>query len=151
MLTFEDCLALCELTEEEVDAIAEHEQISETVAVELGSYLIHGPDGQLLIQRMIIDDIQAARRRGDLAHAAHLKQTCGASSKGTPSAPRSRSHPAQGDRLQPLVIALALAPPSASRSSSESADAGPQAQTAPGRAAERMRPAHGGCRSRPAH
>lgn len=75
MLTFEDCLALCELTEDEIDAIAEHEQISETVAVELGSYLIHGPDGQLLIQRMIIDDIQAARRRGDLAHAAHLKQT----------------------------------------------------------------------------
>jgi hypothetical protein len=75
MLTFEDCLALCELSEDEIDAIAEHEQISETVAVELGSYLIHGPDGQLLIQRMIIDDIQAARRRGDLAHAARLKQT----------------------------------------------------------------------------
>lgn len=75
MLTFEDCLALCELTEDEIDAIAEHERISETVAVELGSYLIHGPDGQLLIQRMIIDDIQASRRRGDLAHAARLKQT----------------------------------------------------------------------------
>ena len=75
MLTFEDCLALCELTEDEIDAIAEHEQISETVAVELGSYLIHGPDGELLIQRMILDDIQAARGRGDLAHAAHLKQT----------------------------------------------------------------------------
>lgn len=75
MLTFEDCLALCELTEDEIDAIAEHEQISETVAVELGSYLIHGPDGQVLIQRMIVDDIQAARRRGDLVRAAHLKQT----------------------------------------------------------------------------
>jgi hypothetical protein len=75
MLTFEDCLALCELTEDEVDAIAEHEQLSETVAVELGSYLIQGPDGQLLIQRMIVDDIQAARRRGDVARAAHLKQT----------------------------------------------------------------------------
>jgi hypothetical protein len=75
MLTFEDCLALCELTEDEIDAIAEHEQVSETVALELGSYLIHGPDGQLLIQHMIVDDIQAARRRGDLAHAAHLKQT----------------------------------------------------------------------------
>jgi hypothetical protein len=75
MLTFEDCLALCELTEEEVDAIAEHEQLSETVAVELGSYLIQGPDGQLLIQRMIVDDIEAARRRGDVARAAHLKQT----------------------------------------------------------------------------
>jgi hypothetical protein len=75
MLTFEDCLALCELTEDEVDAIAEHEQISETVALELGSYLIHRPDGQLLIQHIIVDDILAARRRGDLAHAAHLKRT----------------------------------------------------------------------------
>ena len=74
-MTFEDCLALCELTEDEVDAIAEHEQLSETVAVELGSYLIQGPDGQLLIQRMIVDDIEAARRRGDVARAAHLKQT----------------------------------------------------------------------------
>ena len=75
MLTFEDCLAFCELTEDEVDAIAEHEQLSETVAVELGSYLIQAPDGQLLIQGMIVDDIQAARRRGDVARAAHLKQT----------------------------------------------------------------------------
>jgi hypothetical protein len=75
MLTFEDRLALCELSEDEIDAIAEHEQVSETVALELGHYLIQGPDGQLLIQHMIADDIQAARRRGDLAHAAHLKQT----------------------------------------------------------------------------
>jgi hypothetical protein len=75
MLRFEDCLALCELTEDEVDAIAEHEQLPETVAVALGQYLIQGPDGQLLIQRMIVDDIIAARQRGDLARAAHLKQT----------------------------------------------------------------------------
>jgi hypothetical protein len=75
MLTFEDCLELCELTEDEVDAIAEHEQLSRTVAVELGQYLIQGPDGQLLIERMIVDDIIAARQRGDLARAAHLKQT----------------------------------------------------------------------------
>jgi hypothetical protein len=75
MLTFEDCLALCELSEDEIDAIAEHEQLPETVAVELGSYLVQGPDGQLLIQHMIFDDILAARRRGDVAHAARLKRT----------------------------------------------------------------------------
>lgn len=75
MLTFEDCLLLCELTEDEIDAIAEHENVSETVALEIGAYLVEGPDGQLMIQRMILDDIQAARRRGDLAHAARLKQT----------------------------------------------------------------------------
>lgn len=75
MVTFEDCLALCELTEDEIDAIAEHEHLSETVALEMGSYLIRGPGGEVRIQRIILDDIGAAQRRGDLVHAAHLKQT----------------------------------------------------------------------------
>jgi hypothetical protein len=75
MLTFDDCLALCELTEEEVDAIAEHEHLPEILALELGSYLTKGPDGQLLIQHMIFDDIQTAQRRGDVLHAARLKRT----------------------------------------------------------------------------
>lgn len=75
MVTFEDCLSLCELTEEEIDAIREHEHVSETVALEMGSCLIHGPDGRLYIERMIVDDILAAQRRGDIAHAAKLKQT----------------------------------------------------------------------------
>ena len=75
MLTFDDCLALCELTEEEIDAIAEHEHLPEILALELGSYLVKGPDGQLLIQHMIFDDIQAAQRRGDVLHAARLKRT----------------------------------------------------------------------------
>jgi hypothetical protein len=38
-----DCLELCELSEEEVRAIAEHEHIPEVVALELGDYLIRGP------------------------------------------------------------------------------------------------------------
>ncbi len=75
MLTFEDCLALCELTEAEVAAIAEHEHLPQLPAVELAGYLMKGQDGQLLIQRMIVDDIRAAQRRGDLMHAARLKQT----------------------------------------------------------------------------
>ena len=41
MLTFEDCLALADLTEEEILAIAEHENLPETVALELGHHLIH--------------------------------------------------------------------------------------------------------------
>jgi hypothetical protein len=75
MLTFEDCLALCELTEAEIAAIAEHEHLPQLPALEMGGYLIKGPDGQLLIQHMIVDDIRAAQRRGDLVHAARLKQT----------------------------------------------------------------------------
>lgn len=75
MITFEDCLAFCELSEDEIDAIAEHEHLTETVALEMGSYVVRAPDGELRIQRIIIDDIGAARARGDLAHAAQLKQT----------------------------------------------------------------------------
>jgi hypothetical protein len=75
VLTFEDCLGLCELTEEEIRAIAEHEHLPQIVALEFGQYLMRGPDGELLVSHMFIDDIRAAERRGDLVHAAQLKRT----------------------------------------------------------------------------
>jgi hypothetical protein len=75
VLRFEDCLELCELSEEEIQAIAEHEHIPEIVALELGNYLVRGPDGELLVSHMFIDDIRAAEQRGDLVHAAQLKRT----------------------------------------------------------------------------
>jgi hypothetical protein len=34
-----------------------------------------GADGQVLVQHMIVDEIRAAQERGDLVHAAALKQT----------------------------------------------------------------------------
>jgi hypothetical protein len=73
MLTLQDCLALCELTEDEVLAIAEHEHIPEMAAIELGNYLVRTPEGEQRIKAMIADDIDAARCRGDLIHAATLK------------------------------------------------------------------------------
>jgi hypothetical protein len=73
VLTFEDCIALSELTDEEVAAIAEHEHLPMIVAAEFGNYLIHGADGVPRIKRMIADDIAAADRRGDHRHALALK------------------------------------------------------------------------------
>lgn len=75
MLTFQDCLELCELTEEEIQAIAEHEHIPAIVALELGNTLIRGPGGELLVSQMVIDDIRAAERRGNVVRAAQLKKT----------------------------------------------------------------------------
>jgi hypothetical protein len=72
MLTREDCLALCELSEDEVEAIAEHEHVPELVAMELGQYLCHTPNGEARIERMIIDDIEHARTHGNYAHMAKL-------------------------------------------------------------------------------
>ncbi len=73
MLTYEDCLGMTDLTQEEVDAISEHERLHAIVALELGDYLVHTPDGQPRIRKMIIDDIEAAEARGDAAHTAKLK------------------------------------------------------------------------------
>ena len=73
MLTLQDCLELCELTEDEVLAIAEHEHLTEMAALELGNYLVHTPAGERRIKAMIVDDIDAARARDDVRHAALLK------------------------------------------------------------------------------
>jgi hypothetical protein len=73
MLTLEDCIALSDLTPEEIDAIAEHEHLPEVIAVELGCYLVHCPDGRHALRAMIRDDIAAARLRHDFRHAAKLK------------------------------------------------------------------------------
>lgn len=88
MLTFEDCLGFCELTEDEVLAIAEHEHLPAMLAVELGKCIIRGPNGELVIQRMIVDDILGAQRRGDVARAARLKQTLRHFVEEHPAAPR---------------------------------------------------------------
>lgn len=73
MLTLEDCIALSDLTEEEIDAIAEHEHLPEIIATELGCYLVRMPDGRRAIREIIRDDIVQARERGDYLHSAKLK------------------------------------------------------------------------------
>ncbi|MBI3373902.1 MAG: hypothetical protein HY017_19425 [Betaproteobacteria bacterium] len=60
MLTLEDCIALSELTEEEILAIASHESIPEIAAAELGNYLARSIDGEWMIKAMIRDDIAHA-------------------------------------------------------------------------------------------
>jgi hypothetical protein len=72
MIGFEDCVALCGLTEAEITAIAEHEHLPEMAAAILGQYLLHQQQGPARIQQMIIDDIRAASAAGDCRHAAEL-------------------------------------------------------------------------------
>ncbi|MCG5243880.1 hypothetical protein MCW82_29340 [Azospirillum doebereinerae] len=74
MLTREDCLALCDLSEEEIAAIMEHEHIPELCAMEFGHYLVETARGQTVLRRLILDDIHAAEARGDHKHAMQLKR-----------------------------------------------------------------------------
>ena len=60
MLSLEDCIGMCGLTEDEVRALAQHEHIPEIAAAELGSYLVSSPEGELCIKSMIRDDVAQA-------------------------------------------------------------------------------------------
>ncbi|HYG87723.1 MAG TPA: hypothetical protein VD978_15795 [Azospirillum sp.] len=72
MLTINDCIALSDLTEKEIDAIAEHEHLPEMVAIELGCCLVHCDGGARRIASFICDDIERARLHGNARHAADL-------------------------------------------------------------------------------
>jgi len=61
------------LTEEEIEAIAEHEHLPEIIAAELGYYLIHDAEGVPVIKQIILEDIEKARLRGDQQQALRLK------------------------------------------------------------------------------
>ena len=73
MLSLEDCLALCELSEEEVLAIAHHEHLPEIAAAELGNYLVHTPEGEMRLKTIIRDDIAEACACGDRQRELALK------------------------------------------------------------------------------
>ena len=73
MLTLEDCIRLSGLTEEEIDAIAEHEHVPEVVAAEIASYLAHAPNGLPVVRRVILDDLREALGAGDEARARRLR------------------------------------------------------------------------------
>ena len=72
MITLEDCIGLCGLSEDEVLAIAEHEHLPEIAATALAQYLMNQAHGTEKIRDMIVDDIQAAQRHGDRPHTLTL-------------------------------------------------------------------------------
>jgi len=73
MLSFEDCLGLCGLSEREVLAIAQHEHIPAMAAAELGNYLANSAEGEQCIKAMILDDIAQAEAAADAHRALALK------------------------------------------------------------------------------
>ncbi|KAA0875106.1 hypothetical protein [Nitrincola tapanii] len=74
MLTYDECLAMCDLTCDEIDAIAEHEHVDPMIALALGNYLVSHHEA-CEVKRFIVDDIEAARRSGNTEKMILLKQT----------------------------------------------------------------------------
>jgi len=72
VISLEDCIALCGLTEKEVLAIAEHEHVPEIAAAAIGRYLLKVPNCTQKIRDMMRDDIHDALSRGDKGQASEL-------------------------------------------------------------------------------
>ena len=72
MITIQDCIGLCGLTEEEVLAVAEHEHLPEIAATALAQYLLSQERGTEKIRDMIVDDIRTAQHSGDKKHVLIL-------------------------------------------------------------------------------
>jgi hypothetical protein len=72
MITLQDCIGLCGLTEEEVLAVAEHEHLPEVAATALAQYLLSSEHGSEVIRDMIVEDIQMAQQGGNKGHVLTL-------------------------------------------------------------------------------
>ena len=57
-------MAFCGLTEDEIDAIAEHEQVPEIVAAEIGAELLKTSKGIFEIKGFILDNLEKAKLAG---------------------------------------------------------------------------------------
>ncbi len=92
MITLEDCIVFCGLTEEEVLAIAEHEHLPEIVATALAEYLLSQEHGTQKVRDMIIDDIRQSQLRSDREHVLTLLHVLHHFLKSHPEA-RPAQHP----------------------------------------------------------
>jgi len=69
MLSLTDCIAMSDLSEKEIAAIAEHEHVPIIIAAELGCKLLHTPGGRSILKHYFEDNLADARAR-HLEHKA---------------------------------------------------------------------------------
>lgn len=75
MLALQDLLDYCDLDEGEIKAIAEHEHIPLAVAVEMGECLLGSPEGVCRLHAMISENMDHAKRCGEIHHVKELETT----------------------------------------------------------------------------
>ena len=76
MLALRDCIDMCDLTEQEVAAIAEEENLPPIVAVMVGCNLLRSQRGLEHMRGMLRTRAERAVDRGDHVSAATHLRTC---------------------------------------------------------------------------
>lgn len=96
MLTLQDCIALSDLTPEELMVIAHHEHLPDIVAAEKGHALLQKEWGNPALRQMMLDEISAALREGARDRAlklmVQLRECCAMHPGGQDRRRRARAH-----------------------------------------------------------
>ncbi|WP_354599100.1 hypothetical protein [Uliginosibacterium flavum] len=72
MLTMQDCLDYCDLTNDEVELFAEHQHIPDEVAAPLACSLVQTDEGVKLICSCLSDMVSDAMIHGAIEKAEHV-------------------------------------------------------------------------------
>ncbi|MCB1889034.1 MAG: hypothetical protein KDH20_15610 [Rhodocyclaceae bacterium] len=76
MLSIRDCLDYCDLTDDEVALIAEHEAIPDAAAAHIACGLVQTPEGVLILSQFMAEMLHRAESRGDRARAEQVRRIC---------------------------------------------------------------------------
>ena len=94
MLSLQECIDFSDLSEDEIEAIAEHEHVPEIIAAEIGATLLQTTSGVCLIKLYLLENIEQARVRGHFDKAQRLEALYRRFNRDHPGA-----DPGQGERL----------------------------------------------------
>lgn len=76
MLSIRDCLDYCDITDDEVALVAEHEGIPDAAAAQVVCGLVQTPEGVLLLTNFMLELVERASVRGDEDKAAKARSVC---------------------------------------------------------------------------
>lgn len=74
MISLQDCLDMCGLTEDEAQILAEHENVPVIVAMELGASLLQSPIGQGYLKGCLRECLTRAEHAGRRDKARHISE-----------------------------------------------------------------------------
>ena len=96
MLCLQDCLDFSDIPQATITAIAEHEQVPEIVAAEIGCTLVTSRQGICRIRQFIRDNMSHARDCGQKAKVRDLDRTYHEFEEAYPLRPRAARREALG-------------------------------------------------------
>lgn len=76
MLSIRDCLDYCDLTDDEIELIAEHGDIPDVAAAILACGLVQTSEGVLVLTRTLQELVERADERGDSEKSRHAREVC---------------------------------------------------------------------------